>query len=168
LDSTPSGLPLRVSITFRDGFIGGAILALGLGIYLVWLWRPDHQVELHTEHFIRAAETRDWTAMQNAIAPDYADDWGDDRERLLDRMRQVLPFTRNMRIHSIAPITLVEGPRGSCSARIQVEGDDSEVMAEIRRRINSLTTPFKLQWHRQSAKPWDWKLVHVSNPSLVL
>jgi hypothetical protein len=51
-------------------------------------------------------------------------------------------------------------------ARISVEGDDSEVMAEIKQRINSLTTPFKLQWRRQSAKPWDWKLVHVSNREL--
>jgi hypothetical protein len=157
---------LKVSFTFRDGFIGGAILALGLGIYLVWLCQPDHQVQLHTDHFIRAVEERDWTAMQNAIAADYSDDWGDNRERLLERMREVLQFTRNMRVHSIAPNISVEGPSGSWSARIEVEGDDSEVMTEIKQRINSLTTPFKLQWHRQSAKPWDWKLVHVSNREL--
>jgi hypothetical protein len=157
---------LAVSFTFRDGFIGGAILAVGLGIYLVWLWRPDHQVQLHAHHFIRGIEERDWTAVQNAIAADYADDWGDNRERLLERMRQVLQFTRKMRIQSISPYTSVEGPTASWIARIRVEGDDSEVMAEIKQRINSLTTPFKLQWRRQSAKPWDWKLVHVSNREL--
>ena len=168
MDSTRSGLPLRVSFTFRGGFIVGAILALGLGVYLVWLWRPGHQVQLHTDHFLRAVEERDWTAMQNAIAADYGDDWGDNRERLLERMREVLRFTRNMRIHSIAPNILVEGPSGLCTARVEVEGDDSEVMAEIKQRINSLTTPFEFQWRRQSAKPWDWKLVHVSNSTLVL
>ena len=152
--------------TFSDGFIGGAILALGLGIYLVWLWRPGHQVQLHTDHFIRAAEARDWNAVQTAIAADYGDDWGNNRERIVERMRGVLHFTRNMRIQSIAPNTLIEGATGTWMARIEIEGDESEVMAEIKQRINSLTTPFKLQWRRQSAKPWDWKLVHVSNREL--
>jgi hypothetical protein len=157
---------LEVSFTFREGFIGGAILAVGLGIYLIWLWQPDHQVELHAHHFIGAIEKRDWTAVQSAIAVDYGDDWGDNRERLLERMREVLQFTRKMRIQSIAPNTSVEGPRGTWIAKIEVDGDDSEVMSEIRQRINSLKAPFKLQWRRQSARPWDWKLVHVSNREL--
>ncbi len=157
-----------MSFTFRDGFIGGAVVAVGFGVYLVWLWRPDHQVELHAGHFIRAIEERDWSAVQNAVAADYGDDWGDNRERLLERMREVLQFTRHMRIRSIAPITLIEDSRGSWIARIEVEGDESEVMTEIKQRINPLTTPFKLQWRRQSGKPWDWKLVHVSNRELTL
>ena len=157
-----------MNFTFRDGFIGGAILAVALGVYLLWLWRPDHQVELHANHFIRAIEERDWNAVQNAIALDYADDWGDDRDRVLERMREVLQFTRHMRIRPVAPITTVEDSLGSWKARIEVEGDDSEVMAEMKQRINPLTTPFKLDWRRESAKPWDWKLVHVSNRELVL
>jgi hypothetical protein len=157
-----------VSFTFREGFSGGAILAAGLGIYLVWLWRPDHQVQLHADHFLHAIAERDWTAMQDTIAADYGDDWGDNRERLLERMREVLQFTRNLRIQSIAPDTSVEGRSGSWIAKVEVEGDESEVMAEIKQRINSLTTPFKLQWCRQSAKPWDWKLVRVSNRGLIL
>jgi hypothetical protein len=166
LDSTRSGLLSGVSFTFREGFIGGALLAAGIGIYLVWLWRPAHQVELHADHFLHAVEKRDWTTMQNAIAADYGDDWNDNRERVLERMREVLQFTRNLRLQSIAPDTSVAGPSGSWIARIEVEGDEGEVVAEIKQRINSLTTPFNLQWRRQSAKPWDWKLVHVSNREL--
>ena len=33
-------------------------------------------------------------------------------------------------------------------------------------RQNSLSTPFELQWRHVSGKPWDWKLVRVSNPEL--
>ena len=125
-------------------------------------------MELHADHFLRAVEAHDWKAMENAIAADYGDDWGDDRERVLERMREVLQFTRHLRIQAIAPITTVEDSRGSWKARIKIEGDDNEVMAEIRQRINPLTTPFKLEWRRQSTKPWDWKLIHVSNRELVL
>ena len=32
--------------------------------------------------------------------------------------------------------------------------------------ILATAAPFELEWRRQSAKPWDWKLVRVSNASL--
>jgi len=32
----------------------------------------------------------------------------------------------------------------------------------------SLGAPFELQWRRISGKPWDWKLIRVSNPELQL
>jgi hypothetical protein len=38
--------------------------------------------------------------------------------------------------------------------------------AVVKERVNSLTTPFELQWRHISRKPWDWKLVRVSNPEL--
>ena len=51
-------------------------------------------------------------------------------------------------------------------AKITVEGAEGEVMAEVKERVNSLATPFELEWRRVSAKPWDWKLTRVSNPDL--
>ena len=47
--------------------------------------------------------------MQDAIAADYGDDWGDNRERVTGRMREVMQFTHNLRIQSIAPDTSTEG-----------------------------------------------------------
>ncbi len=35
-------------------------------------------------------------------------------------------------------------------------------------RINPLNEPFRLQWRKQSWKPWEWKLVHASNEALDL
>ncbi len=43
---------------------------------------------------------------------------------------------------------------------------ESDVMELLEERLNSLPTPFGLEWRRLSGKPWDWKLVRVSNPSL--
>jgi hypothetical protein len=31
--------------------------------------------------------------------------------------------------------------------------------------VNKLPSPFELEWRRLSGKPWDWKLVGVSNPA---
>ena len=41
-------------------------------------------------------------------------------------------------------------------------------MMLVKERVSSLTTPFDLEWRRMSAKPWDWKLVRVSNAELAL
>jgi hypothetical protein len=158
----------QVSITFGNGFIGGALLALALGVYLSWLWQSDHQVELHSAHLLQKIEKRDWAGIESAIGQEYRDDWGDDRERLLERLREVLRFTRDMRIHAVAPDVSSIGRDGRWTARVQIEGEDNEVMIEIKQRINSLSAPFELQWRRQSARPWDWKLIGVRNRDLVL
>jgi hypothetical protein len=60
----------------------------------------------------------------------------------------------------------INGRKGTWQAKITIEGDNSEVAALVKERVNSLTTPFTLEWQRVSAKPWDWKLVKVSNPGL--
>jgi hypothetical protein len=44
-----------------------------------------------------------------------------------------------------------------------VYSTDDAVMELLDERVNKLPTPFKLEWHRFSGKPWDWKLVRVSN-----
>ena len=125
-------------------------------------------MRLHTAHLLQKIEKHDWTGIENAIAQDYRDDWGHDRDRLLERMREVLRFTRNLKLHAVAADVSTEGRDGKWKSRVQVEGDDNEVMVEIKQRINSLSAPFELQWRRQSGKPWDWKLVRVNNRELVL
>jgi len=47
-----------------------------------------------------------------------------------------------------------------------IDGDRSEMMELLKERVNSLATPFELEWRQVSAKPWDWKLVRVSNSAL--
>jgi hypothetical protein len=63
-----------VTITFREGFIGGLALALCIALYLLWLWRPEHQVRLHTKNFFHAVEHRNWDAVADFIGDDYHDE----------------------------------------------------------------------------------------------
>jgi hypothetical protein len=65
----------------------------------------------------------------------------------------------------MAPDSVVnaEARRAIWSGKITVYSSDDGVMDALDQRVNKLPTPFELEWHRVSAKPWDWKLVRVSN-----
>ena len=155
-----------MSFNFRGGFLAGAVVALALGIYLAWLWQPERQIRLHTMHLMAHVQNKNWTKLPDFIGADFRDAWDDDRERLLARVREGLSYTRGLKITPLAPQVRVQDRDGFWTAIVKVEGEDSEAMALIKERINSLGTPFELRWRRESGKPWDWKLVAASNPDL--
>jgi hypothetical protein len=152
--------------TFKYGFYAGLLGAFVIGLWLARLWQPENQVRLHSEHLVRQIEQRDWSAAGDFFAADYHDDWGDDRALLLSRLRMVLRAFSSLTITAAHPETRLEPAEGSWSAHIQMAGNGTEVAPEILSRVNSLTTPFALHWRRESWRPWDWKLLRVSNPSL--
>jgi hypothetical protein len=154
-----------VTISFRGGFIGGVALAICIGLYLIRLWQPERQVRRHTENLFRAIERRDWEAVADFVGNDYQDQWDDDRARVLERLREGLQYARGLRITASKPSVQVEARRADWISKIMLSSADEEVMTLLDERINSLATPFKLEWHRFSCRPWDWKLARVSNPA---
>ena len=157
-----------MSSTFRNGVILGLLLAVVVGTYLFRLWQADRQVSLHSLHLLHAIEERDAAKIAQFVDENYQDQWKQDRATLLTRLRELLRYTRNLRITPIAPLTESEGREGKWSARVAIEADPNELTVLIRERVNGLATPFILRWQRKSGKPWDWKLVSVSNESLEL
>jgi hypothetical protein len=155
-----------VRSTFKNGFYGGVLVAFFFGLWLARLWQPGNQVQLHSQHFVRQIEQRDWSAAESFVAPEYQDDWGNDRALLLARLRLTFRSFSSLTIAATDPQTRVELPEGSWSARIRITGNGGDVVPEIISRVNSLTSPFDLHWRRESRWPSDWKLVRVSNPSL--
>ena len=152
-------------LTFRFGFYAGLLLAFILGIYLFMLWGAENQVRLHAKHLLHQVERRDWSNVGEFVAADYRDDWGDDREKLLNRLRVVGRYFFSLTITELEARAEVEGARATWQARLRIEGS-GEAAAEISSRVNSLTTPFLLHWRRESWRPWDWKLTRVENKSL--
>src|SRR5947208_5960656 len=150
-------------ISFREGFCGGLVIALCAGVYLIWLWQPERQVRRHTENFFHAIERRNWDAVVDFIGDDYQDQWGDDRARVLERMREGFRWVRGSQI--IAPDASVqaENRRALWTGKITVYSSDDGVTEVLDERVNKLPGPVELEWHRLSAKPWHWKLVRVSN-----
>jgi hypothetical protein len=152
-----------VTITFRGAFIGGVALAICVGLYLIWLWRPERQVQLHTQNFFHAIDHRNWETVADFIGADYQDQWGDDRTRVLERMREGFRWVRGSTIIPSNVSVTTEGQRVLWSGKIVVYSTDDSVMQLLDERVNKLPTPFELEWHRLSGKPWDWKLVRLSN-----
>jgi hypothetical protein len=145
-----------VPTSFRSGFYGGLIAAILLGLFLIWLWQPERQVRHHTENFLRAIEHKSWTGAADFI----------DSARVLERMREGFRYVRGVRINAFNPTLRIENRRAIWSGKIMIDGDRSEMMELLEERVNSLATPFELEWRRVSAKPWDWKLARVSNSAL--
>ena len=153
-------------VSFRGGFYVGLALALCIGVFLIWLWRPERQVRRHTENFLHAIEHKNWTVAGDFIGSDYQDQWGDDRAQVLERMREGFQYVRGVHVSAFNVTVQIEGRRAEWTGRIWIDGPQSEVMELLKERVNSLTAPFELEWRRLSRKPWDWKLVRVSNSAL--
>ena len=155
-------------IDFRTGMLVGLGATLAIGLYCVWLWQPPRQIDRHAKNLLHDIEQRNWSRVADLIETDYADQWGNDRALVLERMRLVLGYGHHLRLNVIdANCKIDEGRRvGLWRSRIVIEDDNPDLAAVVKERVNSLTTPFELQWRHTSRKPWDWKLVRVSNPEL--
>jgi hypothetical protein len=157
-----------VPTTFKYSFFAGAVVALVLGLWLAQLWQAENQVRLHSEHFLQQLEKRNAAAAGDLIALDYHDDWGHDRSLVLNRLRIVLRLFSTLTITATTPQVALHPPVATWTASIQLGGAGGEFAPEIIERVNSLTKPFDLRWRHESWRPWDWKLVEVSNPALEL
>jgi len=156
-------------ISFRNGFAAGLVLALALGLYLFFLWQPRRQVQLHSKHFLRAVERKSWSKAGDFLDAQYRDQWEQDRGAVLARLREVARYLRNFHVQiEGVPIIRVSEGQGDWRGRITVEADENEASVLVKARINALETPFALRWQQRSRKPWDWKLVSVTNPDLKL
>ena len=135
-------------------------------MFLIRLWQPERQINLHTENLFRKIEQKNWTAVSDFIGADYSDEWADDRAILLTRTREVSCYLRNVRIAVVDPNLTVEQDHGIWRGKVTINGDGGEAMALAKERVNSLPAPFELEWRQIICKPWDWKLVRARNPGL--
>lgn len=152
-------------ISFRNGVYAGLLIALIVGIYLIRLWQPERQVDLHSKHLLAHIEGRKWKRAGEFIANDYSDQWGHDRAVVLERLREVLRALPNARIEATGTIVRADGGRGEWIAKVTINGT-GEYAELIKARVNALDAPFELEWRRGATWPWDWKLVAVRNPAL--
>lgn len=141
-----------MTITLRGAVIGGLAVAVFIGVYLLWLWRAEHQVRLHTQNFFHAIDNRNWEAVADFVGSDYHDRWGDDKARLLERMREGFRWVPGSRILASNLAVQVEMRRAIWAGKIAVYSSDDGVMEVLNERVNNLPAPFELEWHRLSGE----------------
>jgi hypothetical protein len=152
---------------FRIGLTVGLAATLAIALYCLWLWDAERQVARHTENLFHKIEQKKWSAVADFITDDYVDQWQQDRALVLERMRLVLGYAHHFQISATDVDCEIDNDGlGVWRGRITIDGDDAELMAVVKQHLNSLTEPFELRWRHVSGKPWDWKLVRVSNSGL--
>ena len=153
-------------VDFRIGLLIGLCAALASGLYCLRLWQAERQIARHTENLFHKIEQKNWSAVAGFIAEDYRDQWQQDRALVLERVRLILGNSRHLRLNVSDAEPKIDNGVGVWRGRITIESDDSDLIAVAKQQLNSLTASFELRWRHASGKPWDWKLVRVSNPEL--
>jgi hypothetical protein len=152
---------------FRIGLAIGLAATLAIALYCVWLWDAERQVARHTENLFHKIEQKKWSAVADFVADDYVDQWKQDRALVLERMRLVLGYAHHFQINATdVDCKIDNNGLGVWRGKITIDSDDAELMTVVKQHLDSLTEPFELRWRHLSGKPWDWKLVRVSNSEL--
>ena len=153
---------------FSNRVYAGLLAAVAVGIYLFQLWTPQRQVELHSRGLLAAIEDNDGAELSQFLADTYQDDWGHDKALVLSRLKQVVRYARGGQLVPHNATVQTSDTSGEWRGRITIEAEANELTAPLLNHVNAVTDPWVLQWQRQSWKPWDWKLVRVSNPGFEL
>ncbi len=142
-------------------------VALAAAVWLALLWQPARQVELHTATLLQRVSARDWPAVLEMMAPDYADAWGHDREGLVDDARTLLSHFFALHVVAIEPpVVKVDGDRGEASARLGMFGSGTGLAQAVIEEVQALREPFVLRWKKSGPWPWDWELASLGQSEI--
>ncbi len=143
-----------------------ALAGLAFALYLHWLWQPERQVRLHTTHFLKKVERRNWDGAGAFLAADYEDRWGHDKAGALGAARDVFRQFLFLTIENRTDAVQLAGNRAETRTVIKISGRGGPLAELVSERVNTLRGPFVFSWRRASGKPWDWRLVRIDHPEL--
>lgn len=139
---------------------------MALVLFLLWLWQPERQVRLHTSHFLKEVERRDWEDAGKFLARDYSDRWDHTKESAISDAREVFRSFLFLTIENRTDKCDIAGDRATTNTVIKISGSGSPIAQMIMERVNGLHGPFVFGWRQASWKPWDWELTRVDHPDL--
>lgn len=143
---------------------GAALVALAL--FLLWLWQPERQVRLHTSHFLKKVERRNWEAAGKMMADDYRDRWEHDKEEALAGARGAFRQFMFVTVENRTDSAEIAPDSGTTRTVVKISGSGGPLAQMVMDRVNTLRNPFVFSWRHASWKPWDWELTSVDQPEL--
>ena len=139
---------------------------VALALFLLWLWQPERQVRLHTSHFLKKVQQRNWEGTQKFLAADYSDRWQHNRESAVADAREVFRQFLFVTIENRTDSCEMAGDSATTRTVIKISGSGGPVSQFVMERVNGLSGPFTFSWRKASWKPWDWVLIRVDHPGL--
>jgi hypothetical protein len=156
-------------MVIRASWLLTAVVAL-LAAWLVWLvllWQPTNQVELHTRNLLARASARDWPAVETMMSPDYRDVWGHDRSLAIDEARQLFSHFFALQIVALAPPRIsAEDGDYLASAPIGVFGSGTAVAQAVIEEVREAGGEAGFVWRKAGVWPWQWALAEVRHAEL--
>jgi len=143
---------------------GSGLVAFAL--FLLWLWQPERQVRLHTSHFLKKVERRNWDAARKFLADDYSDRWQHDRDSAVSEAREAFRQFLFLTIENRTDSCEMAPDSATTRTVIKISGNGGPVAQLVMERVNTLQGPFTLAWRKASWRPWDWQLTSVDHPEL--
>jgi len=151
---------------FRKYALAVAIVLTLWALWLLWLWQPERQVRLHTTHFLKKVERRNWDGVREMMATDFADRWGHDQNSALEDARQVFSQFLFLTIENRAADGMVLGNEGETLSVVKISGNGGAGAQMVMERVNGLHQPFRFTWRKAGRMPWNWVLAHIDQPEL--
>jgi len=136
-----------------------------LALLVVWIaleFSPDRQLDKVFSRLIRAAENRNWKTVSTLMADDYHDQWGMNREQAVQAGSDVLGHFLALQILCEDVHGTREGREAVIETRLRLRGRGNAIGEAVMQQANALENHFQFAWRRISWKPWDWKLVSIS------
>lgn len=143
------------------GFVGAVV-----AVWLVSTLTPGRSLARCQERLLQAGGDRNWDRVRDLMDADYRDAWGQNREEAVSRASQVLQNFLALDIMSEDTSIERDGPEAVVSARIRLRGKGNALGEAVLEGTNALSSHFQFAWRRKSWKPWDWKLVSLSQPEI--
>ena len=152
--------------------IAAVLLVAGCAALAVYLfafrWKPENAVARSQARFLTAVAEADIRTYAEAIHPDYRDAWDLGRDDVIAGLQAVRRQFRSMEIQWLPESVTAEGESATVTGHIGLSGEGN---ASTRRAVRAVADareagPITFGWRRASGKPWDWKLVSVSHPTL--
>jgi hypothetical protein len=150
---------------FRKYAPAAAVVLALWALWLVWLWQPERQVRLHTTHFLKKVERRDWAAIQSFMADDFTDRWGHNKVSALQDAHEIFAQFLFLTIENHTLDCEKQGSAITAHTTLKISGQGSPLGPLITEKLNTLHEPFAFTWRRSGA-PWHWQLIRVDQSEL--
>ena len=146
-----------------------SVVLVAWALWLAMLWQPVRQVELHTLNLLKRASSRDWTAIEAMMAPDYRDAWNADPATAIDEARQLFSHFFALQIAALEPLHVTEEQdQWHAAGAVGIFGSGTPVAHAVMDETREAKGPFVFRWRKSGTWPWQWSLVAVGHEGLAV